>query len=45
MLAEAGAEAEVEALEGGAEGTMAQDPVKEEGPGKPTEASGSTLRR
>ena len=45
MVAEAGAEVEVEAPEGGAEGTMDQDPVKEEGLGKPLEASGSTLRR
>ena len=34
------AKADVEALKGGAEGTMAQ----EEGPGKPLEALGSTLR-
>ena len=45
MVAEAGAEAEVEAPEGGAEVTMSQDPVKEEGPGKPPEALVSTLRR
>ena len=37
----------VEAPQGGGEakGTMAQDPVKEEGPGEPLDASGSILRR
>ena len=43
MVAEAGAEADVEALVGGAVGTMSRDPVKEEGPGEPPEASVSTL--
>ena len=45
MAAEAGAETEVEVPEGGAERKMAQDPVREEGLGKPPEASGYTLRR
>ena len=39
------AEADVEASEGEEEGKMAQYLVKEEGPGDPPEASGSTLRR
>ena len=45
VVAEAGAEAEVEAPEWGAEGTMAQYLVKEEGLGKPPKALGLTLRR
>ena len=45
MVSEAGAEMEVVAPDGGAEVTMSQYPVKEEGPGKPLEVSGSTLRR
>ena len=45
VVAEAGVEADVEAPEGGAEGMMAHDSAKEEGPGEPSEASGSTLRR
>ena len=43
--AESGAEAEVEAPEVRAEVTMAPEPVKDEGPGMPPEASRLTLRR
>ena len=45
MVVEVVVEAELEAPEGWEEGTMAQDLVKEEVPGKPPEASRSTLRR
>ena len=43
-VTEAGTEAEVEAPEGGAEVTMAQDTAKEEGSGNPMKALVLTLR-